>query len=119
VIDEIVEAGVDTMVVATRKTHWQLLDKKAVYLGGGGTHRLGLWEAILIKGNHLEGLKREGYVERYIEEALNRVWDQRETVAFIDERGRRRVHRFSFFQGLLVRTRFILSATILSSPSRR
>lgn len=84
VIDEIVEAGLDTMVVATRKTHWQLLDKKAVYLGGGGTHRLGLWEAILIKGNHLEGLKREGYVEKYIEEALNRVWDHRETVAFIE-----------------------------------
>ena len=84
VIDEIVEAGLDTMVVATRKTHWQLLDKKAVYLGGGGTHRLGLWEAILIKGNHLEGLKREGYAEQYIEEALSRVWDQRETVAFIE-----------------------------------
>jgi nicotinate-nucleotide pyrophosphorylase (carboxylating) len=83
-IDEILEAGLDTMVVATRKTHWQLLDKKAVYLGGGGTHRLGLWEAILIKGNHLEGLKREGCAEKYIEEALNRVWNQRETVAFIE-----------------------------------
>ena len=84
VIDEIVEAGLDTMIVATRKTHWQLLDKKAVYLGGGGTHRLGLWEAILIKGNHLKELKREGYSEKYIEEALNRVWNQRETVAFIE-----------------------------------
>lgn len=84
VIDEIVEAGLETMIVATRKTHWQLLDKKAVYLGGGGTHRLGLWEAILIKGNHLEELKREGYAENYIEEALNRVWNQRETVAFIE-----------------------------------
>jgi len=84
VIDEIVEAGLDTMIVATRKTHWQLLDKKAVYLGGGGTHRLGLWEAILIKGNHLEELKREGYAEKYIEEALSRVWNQRETVAFIE-----------------------------------
>jgi nicotinate-nucleotide pyrophosphorylase (carboxylating) len=83
-VDKIVDAGLDTMVVATRKTHWPLLDKKAVYLGRGGTHRLGLWEAILIKDNHLEELKREGYTETYIEEALTRVWDQRSTVAFIE-----------------------------------
>ena len=40
-------------MVATRKTPWGLLDKRAVHLGGGGTHRLGLWDAILIKNNHL------------------------------------------------------------------
>ena len=84
VVDRIVDAGLDTLVVATRKTHWPLLDKKAVYLGGGGTHRVGLWDAVLIKDNHLEGLKREGYTETYIEEALTRVWDQRSTVAFIE-----------------------------------
>ncbi len=84
VVDRIADAGLDTLVLATRKTHWPLLDKKAVYLGGGGTHRVGLWDAVLIKDNHLEGLKREGYADTYIEEALTRVWDQRSTVAFIE-----------------------------------
>ncbi len=41
------------LLCATRKTHWGLLDKKAVVLGGGGTHRLGLYDFILIKDNHL------------------------------------------------------------------
>ncbi len=38
---------------ATRKTLWGILDKKAVALGGGLTHRLNLEDAILIKENHL------------------------------------------------------------------
>ena len=42
-----------TRVVATRKTPWGLLDKRAVHLGGCGTHRIGLGDAILIKNNHL------------------------------------------------------------------
>lgn len=40
-------------VAATRKTLWGVLDKKAVSIGGGLTHRLGLNDAILIKENHL------------------------------------------------------------------
>ena len=43
----------ETHLVGTRKTPWGLLDKRAMHLGGGGTHRLGLWDAILIKNNHL------------------------------------------------------------------
>ena len=42
------------LLCPTRKTHWGLLDKKAVTLGGGGTHRLGLYDWILIKDNHLK-----------------------------------------------------------------
>lgn len=42
------------LVVSTRKTLWGLLDKKAVTVGGGGTHRLGLYNFILIKNNHLD-----------------------------------------------------------------
>lgn len=83
-IEMVKEAGAETMVAATRKTHWQLLDKKAVHLGGGGTHRLGLWESILIKDNHLEGLKREGFEEDYVEEALKRAWRNREKTVFIE-----------------------------------
>jgi len=40
-------------LLATRKTFWGLLDKRAVALGGGCTHRLNLSDAILIKDNHL------------------------------------------------------------------
>jgi len=40
-------------VAATRKTQWGLLDKKAVAMGGGLTHRLSLSDGILVKDNHL------------------------------------------------------------------
>lgn len=43
----------DILIVPTRKTLWGLLDKKACTIGGGGTHRLDLSDAILIKDNHL------------------------------------------------------------------
>ena len=42
-----------TQIAATRKTHWGLLDKKAVAVGGGLTHRLNLSDGILVKDNHL------------------------------------------------------------------
>ncbi len=43
------------MVAATRKTApgLRILDKKAVALGGGYTHRLGLYDMVLIKDNHI------------------------------------------------------------------
>lgn len=40
-------------LLATRKTLWGYLDKRAVAIGGGGTHRLNLSDAILIKENHI------------------------------------------------------------------
>ena len=61
-------------IAATRKTAWCFLDKKAVYLGGGLTHRLGLWDAILIKDNHLNILKKE-LIKTYIKEAIKRVYN--------------------------------------------
>jgi nicotinate-nucleotide pyrophosphorylase (carboxylating) len=71
-----------TCVVATRKTPWGLLDKRAVHLGGGGTHRLGLWDAIVIKNNHLALLAtREDEAARL---AIGRVWAYRKTAAFIE-----------------------------------
>ncbi|MGA9936637.1 MAG: hypothetical protein WBP92_00220, partial [Candidatus Acidiferrales bacterium] len=42
-----------TRIVGTRKTPWGLLDKRALHLGNGGTHRLGLGDAIVVKNNHL------------------------------------------------------------------
>lgn len=44
-------------IVATRKTLWGEIDKKAVSIGGGLTHRLNLNDSILIKDNHLKILQ--------------------------------------------------------------
>lgn len=44
-------------IAATRKTIWSLLDKKAVAVGGGLTHRLTLSDGILVKDNHLMLIK--------------------------------------------------------------
>jgi nicotinate-nucleotide pyrophosphorylase (carboxylating) len=48
-------AGTHCRIYDTRKTvpGWRLLDKLAVRLGGGWNHRMGLYDAILIKDNHL------------------------------------------------------------------
>lgn len=50
-------AGTGATVVDTRKTTpgWRALEKAAVLAGGGGNHRMGLWDAYLIKDNHLAG----------------------------------------------------------------
>jgi nicotinate-nucleotide pyrophosphorylase (carboxylating) len=44
----------DVLLAPTRKTLWGLLDKRAVFLGGGGTHRLNLSDSIIIKDTHLD-----------------------------------------------------------------
>lgn len=48
-------AGTKAQVVDTRKTlpGLRLAQKYAVRVGGGGSHRLALWDAILIKENHI------------------------------------------------------------------
>jgi nicotinate-nucleotide pyrophosphorylase (carboxylating) len=43
-------------VASTRKVHWGLLDKWAVHLGGGLTHRLNRKDATMIKENDLASL---------------------------------------------------------------
>ena len=70
-------------IAPTRKTQWRYLDKKAVYVGGGLTHRLALWESILIKDNHLAALKREG-VKDVIGTALERAWRNKGKGNFIE-----------------------------------
>jgi len=46
----------NTVLLDTRKTipGWRLLEKAAVRAGGGTNHRFGLYDAILIKDNHIE-----------------------------------------------------------------
>ena len=48
--------GTKTRVVDTRKTTpgFRLLEKWAVRIGGGGNHRFGLYDMILIKDNHVD-----------------------------------------------------------------
>ena len=49
-------SGTDAQILDTRKTAPGLrtLDKKAVQLGGGRNHRVGLFDMILIKDNHID-----------------------------------------------------------------
>jgi nicotinate-nucleotide pyrophosphorylase (carboxylating) len=75
--------GCVTRVAATRKTLLKYLDKKAVFLGGGLTHRFGLWDSILIKDNHLEALKTEGF-PYYIETAIAKASAFVDKVSFIE-----------------------------------
>ncbi|MBN9517305.1 carboxylating nicotinate-nucleotide diphosphorylase [bacterium] len=60
-------AGTRAVVLDTRKTTpgWRLLEKYAVRMGGGTNHRLGLYDGVLIKDNHLAGLG--GDVRRAVE----------------------------------------------------
>lgn len=48
--------GLRTRVIDTRKTTpgMRLLEKEAVVLGGGSNHRMGLYDMILIKDNHVD-----------------------------------------------------------------
>jgi nicotinate-nucleotide pyrophosphorylase (carboxylating) len=82
-IDLVKGADNDCAIAATRKTPWPMLDKRAVVLGGGVSHRLGLGDAILIKENHLAELVSQG-VQKPITEALLRAWRAREQVRFIE-----------------------------------
>ena len=65
--------GTKAKIYDTRKTTpgWRILEKYAVRCGGGYNHRLGLYDGILIKDNHLAQLGRNFYpkLSKIIEEA--------------------------------------------------
>lgn len=71
-------AGTRARIYDTRKTTpgWRVLEKYAVTQGGGHNHRLGLYDAVLIKDNHL-ALRSE----RHAGGAAQAVRDAR---AFVD-----------------------------------
>jgi nicotinate-nucleotide pyrophosphorylase (carboxylating) len=71
-----------TRIVGTRKTPWGLLDKRALHLGNGGTHRLGLGDAIVIKNNHLALLAARE--EEAAPLAIQKAWTFRHDSAFIE-----------------------------------
>jgi nicotinate-nucleotide pyrophosphorylase (carboxylating) len=47
--------GTGATILDTRKTTpgWRILEKQAVVAGGGVNHRIGLWDMVLIKENHI------------------------------------------------------------------
>jgi len=54
--------GTKCLLLDTRKTTpgWRVLEKYAVRCGGGHNHRMGLCDAVMIKDNHLAGLRHDG-----------------------------------------------------------
>lgn len=60
-------AGTSAVILDTRKTTpgWRRLEKYAVQCGGGTNHRMGLFDGILIKDNHIAGLS--GSVRKAVE----------------------------------------------------
>lgn len=65
-------AGKNVLICPTRKTQWELLDKRAVICGHGGTHRLGLHDFVLIKENHL---KKNKLTNKLINQLTNKFWE--------------------------------------------
>lgn len=53
-VDAVVGTG--ATILDTRKTipGWRLLDKYGVRAGGGSNHRMGLYDAVMIKDNHID-----------------------------------------------------------------
>ncbi|MGE5107027.1 MAG: carboxylating nicotinate-nucleotide diphosphorylase, partial [Sphingobacteriales bacterium] len=61
-----------TKVLDTRKTtpNFRLLEKEAVHMGGGINHRMGLYDMIMLKDNHIDYC---GGLEKAINKAFNYV----------------------------------------------
>lgn len=69
--DCVLLAGGRVRIAATRKTTpgFRVFEKKAVFLGGGDTHRFNLSDAVLIKDNHINILGLEECLRRAKERA--------------------------------------------------
>jgi nicotinate-nucleotide pyrophosphorylase (carboxylating) len=62
-------SGYKTKVLDTRKTtpNFRLLEKEAVRIGGGHNHRMGLYDMIMLKDNHID-------YAGGLEKAIERAW---------------------------------------------
>ena len=70
--------GYKTQILDTRKTApgWRYLEKYAVRIGGGTNHRVGLYDQILIKDNHLRimGSERQnGSINSLVQKAREQI----------------------------------------------
>ncbi len=73
--------GYKTQILDTRKTTpgWRYVEKYAVRTGGGANHRMGLYDQILIKDNHLkimESEKENGDVGSLVKKAREQIADE-------------------------------------------
>lgn len=66
--------GTRAEVLDTRKTlpGWRLLEKYAVRCGGGTNHRMGLYDGVLIKDNHLAAWTESDSIAAAVETARQR-----------------------------------------------
>lgn len=69
-------------VLGTRKTPWGLLDKRAIHCGGGGTHRLNLGDAVLVKTNHM--LLASNEADSDYKALIRRAWRNRRGAKFFE-----------------------------------
>jgi nicotinate-nucleotide pyrophosphorylase (carboxylating) len=71
-VDCVADLPVD--LVDTRKTTpgWRILEKYAVAIGGGLNHRVGLYDAVLVKDNHIAAA---GGLEPAVERAISKAPD--------------------------------------------
>ena len=77
-------AGTGARIYDTRKTTpgWRALEKYAVRCGGGHNHRVGLFDAVLIKDNHLAGIPPER-IAYAIFDMLNRLASEGNRPSFV------------------------------------
>lgn len=70
--------GAKTMLYDTRKTTPGLraLEKYAVRCGGGMTHRMGLYDAVMVKDNHLASVSDDDLAD-FLGEMVREVWPMR------------------------------------------
>ena len=78
-------AGTGSAIYDTRKTTpgWRLIDKYAVRCGGGRNHRTGLYDAILVKDNHIDPSDR-GRIGAALFEMLSRIDPDGRKPAFVE-----------------------------------
>jgi len=69
-VDRVTDRNVD--LVDTRKTTpgWRVLEKYAVAVGGGVNHRVGLYDAVLVKDNHIAAA---GGLDQAVERAVSKA----------------------------------------------
>ncbi len=70
--------GYKIQILDTRKTApgWRYLEKYAVKIGGGENHRVGLYDQILIKDNHLKIMaseKQNGSISNLVNKAREQI----------------------------------------------
>jgi len=78
-------AGTAAKIYDTRKTvpGWRELDKYAVRCGGGCNHRVGLFDAVLLKDNHLAGVSTDRLAE-VVSQVIERVRRLRPPPQFVE-----------------------------------